>query len=728
MRKLWDVPPTTVAEGAAVAHALGWEIVPIRPREKVPSAKGWTTASFTPDDIEPGANLGVRLAPPLLDIDCDVPEAAIFAEALLPATLVSGRPGAPRTHLWFGCDTPVPYKAYTDDAGADRTMLVELRAGRERYTLIPPSIHPNGETLTWTGDSLTQIDAETLQHRLALVAALTLISRHWPGRGQRHAAAGALTGMLLAHRIPVETIRIAVRALCQATRDDEVEDRLRHVDSTLAKWEADAPTSGATSLKEILGECVTKATGWLAETWGRVPALKDTDPRLAAFNATHFVVRIGSQVVVGLEEEDGVVFQPFPEFERLYANSPKVGTQRATKLWLEHPLRRSYDRLGFAPPGAPPLSSRTYNLWRGFAVSPDPRPEPERRIARFLEHLHEVIASGDDTIAEYVTDLLADAVQRPGRPIGKALALRGRQGSGKSCFVEAFGGLFGRHFITVSHRDQIVGKFNAHLSGKVVVFGDEAIWGGTKDTIGTLKRLVSQAKTTIERKGVDLVDEPNYVHLFMATNEDWTWPAGPFERRGIVLDVNRSSSEAYFTALWAELESRDFQPALLAYLQARAVDTVRLRRGIFTAALEEQQDLTADPLQSWWRTILDEGTWTGGAAKIPDDSAWPTFVSAAALHEAYANAVKTSGRHVDDRTVFQRRWLKFLPPGVERTQARVMVNTATRGPSHYESRVTWGVRLPSLEACRKAYDEATGSRRTWLAPHAGLLEETEHDV
>src|SRR5690606_41847889 len=134
-------------------------------------------------------------------------------------------------------------------------------------------------------------------------------------------------------------------------------------------------------------------------------------------------------------------------------------------------------------------------------------------------------------------DLLADCVKRPGDPVGESLALSGRQGRGNSIWVAAFGAQFGRHFLAVSYRAGIVGRSNAHLSGKVVVFADEAIWCGNKSDIGTLKHLVTQRTITIERKGIDTVTELNCIHLFLATNEDWVWPAGATERRGVILDV-----------------------------------------------------------------------------------------------------------------------------------------------------------------------------------------------
>lgn len=724
-RDLWQTPPATVAEAARVLSDLGWEILPVRKGEKVPAAKEWQLRDFTPEDIPSDGNLGVRLAPPLIDIDFDVPEAAVIGEALLPATLSSGRPSAPRTHYWYLCETPVDYTPFTAP-GKERTMLLEVRAGRDRYTLVSPSIHPSGEQLAWNGSRITMIEAETLAKRTALVAALTLVARGWPA-GQRHQAAGAVAGWLLGHGIPGELIRAGVRALCQAAKDDEAEDRLRMVETTLDKAERQEPIQGGATLKEILGDAAyTKANGWLKAVWVRPQSKVENDPQLRTLNQTHFVVRVGSKVVVGMEEPDGLVLLPFEEFKRLYFHLPRVGRQKPAEAWLEAEGRRTHDRIVFAPPGAPPHGPANYNLWNGFACSPDIRPEPERYIPRYLEHITDVIADGKAEVADYVLDLLADCVQRPGRPIGKALALRSVQGRGKGVFVENFGRLFGRHFIAVSSREQIVGRFNAHLSGKIVVFADEAVWGGSKDSIGTLKRLVTESTFTIEQKGIDLRTEPNYAHLFLATNEAWTWPAGNYERRGIILDIVKHSTPAYFQKLWAEVQSPEFLPALLAVLLQRAVDTERLRAGLVTEALREQQDYTADPVQSWWHGVVEEGLWSRDGAEAKEPGDWPVFIAGAALYEAFKASMKDAGvGHLGTRRQFERKWLALLPE-MSRDQRRVDVRDAySRQVLHIRAR---GFVLPSLRRCRDHFDTVTGTARPWTDPAPPELDFEEQET
>ena len=166
---------------AAVAYArLGWRVVPVKPGEKRPSdGVGWQKPAFarSPDELsrawtEP-FNVGVMLGEEsvgLVDVDLDCAEALEFApEYLPPGAFVFGRPTRPRSH-WLYRALGAHLIQLKDLA---RSMIVELRAkpagGEGAQTLLPPSIHPSGEVVTWDEDS----DATELP---AVVDAAALIS------------------------------------------------------------------------------------------------------------------------------------------------------------------------------------------------------------------------------------------------------------------------------------------------------------------------------------------------------------------------------------------------------------------------------------------------------------------------------------------------------------------------------------------------------------------------
>jgi len=690
----------------------GWALIPVKGGSKRPEATDWTVRTFGVSDFAPDDNVGVKLGTVsngLVDVDCDTNDAAALALELLPVTLMHGRASRPNSHYWYYCD-PVPESTQVWKDLKNSTLL-ELRSTGGQ-TVIPPSTHASGEAIVWSnyGQRPLKVEHPVLVQNLKIVAVGALLVQHWP-TGRRHEAAGHIGGMLARFDLAPAMIERLIRGVARLAGDDEVEDRARFARESAERHARGENTTGAPSLKEMFGEAGALIVARIAQWFGQ----EDLD-LIEQLNERHFVVQLGSSMVVGTEPQrpgEAVEFQKFEDFDKKYFNR-YLGKKKLGKAWLEHPARRTYDRVVFAPPHSDVfVGPDDYNIWRGFVCAPYEGAKPDALIPRYLDHVHHVIAGGDQAKADYVLDLLADCVQRPGDPPGKALVLRSQQGRGKSLLIETFGRLFGRHFLSVNQRSQLTGNFNSHLSGRVVVFADDAVWGGHKEDVGTIKYLTTQRRFMIERKHVDSCVEDNFMHLFLATNESWAWPAGNRERRGVVYDIDVERPRSYFDALVAEIKQPTFQPALLAYLMARTVDLRRLRDGLETEALREQQDLSVDPVQQWWKQVLDDGAWKGDA--------WPEFVTTDALYEQFTEEMGSQrgagASHRGTRASVVKRVHTMLPPTgttVFQKLVRENVFAGIRGaaPEWVEKRRRC-LPLPPLAACRRAYDLYTGLSHEW---------------
>ena len=189
----------------------------------------------------------------------------------------------------------------------------------------------------------------------------------------------------------------------------------------------------------------------------------------------------------------------------------------ASKWWLKHPERKEYKKVDFLPEIETP--DGVFNMWKGFAVQPKGGLE---NIPLFHELLDEVICSGNEQWALYLWGWLAHMVQFPKEKPGVAIVLRSDvQGVGKSCFAKYVGSLLGRHFRTVTHGRHIHGNFNSHLKDTLMLFGDEAVWGGDRSTESILKQLITEPNMIIEMKGKDVFEVRSYLRLMLATNSEW---------------------------------------------------------------------------------------------------------------------------------------------------------------------------------------------------------------
>lgn len=281
-------------------------------------------------------------------------------------------------------------------------------------------------------------------------------------------------------------------------------------------------------------------------------------------NANHAVVPIGGSVVILNESWDPVFDRPEitfsnpSSFKLRYSNKLIFGPRKQKPIhlgnyWLNHPNRREYRGIVFEPRGT---IDGYYNLFRGFPI------EPKRGKHRlFKDFVLRVICASNKPLFEYVWKWLAHLFQKPYELPETALVIRGKQGVGKNTFADAIGYLVGHHYLCLTNMNQLAGRFNSHLKDALLVFANEAVWGGEKSNEGTLKAMITDQYSPVEHKGKDIFMVKNYKHLIVGSNESWAVPMGLDDRRFVVLDVSDRYKEDqnYFKAIREELKTGGYK-------------------------------------------------------------------------------------------------------------------------------------------------------------------------
>jgi hypothetical protein len=213
-------------------------------------------------------------------------------------------------------------------------------------------------------------------------------------------------------------------------------------------------------------------------------------------------------------------------------------------------------------------------------------------------------------------------VQCPEEKPGVAIVMRSdAQGVGKSRFVKYIGSLLGRHFRTVTHGRHIHGNFNTHLKDTLMLFGDEAVWGGDRRTESILKQLITEPNMIIEMKGKDVFEVRSFLRLMLATNSEWAAPVSLTDRRYFVLDVSteKRNDFDFFRKLQHEQDNGG-REALLQVLMDFDLSDFEVRNIPETPARLEQKFLSMEPIEKWWTAVLsDENFLIGGRILESDE-------------------------------------------------------------------------------------------------------------
>jgi hypothetical protein len=333
------------------------------------------------------------------------------------------------------------------------------------------------------------------------------------------------------------------------------------------------------------------------------------DARVADINKTYALVLAGNKSAVMKDEKvdgrDHFRLLQIGAFRDWYANERiKIGKKIVPigPYWLCHKDRRQYQGIEFDPK---PDGGRWgyYNMWRGFSVKPR-----EGDCSKFLAHLKDNVAQGNEAHYKYIVGWHAQIVQEPHKKVGTAVVLRGPQGIGKTIVGETFGSLVENHYELVAEPRYVTGQFNSHMASLLYLHVDEGFWAGDKRAEGKLKDLITGTRHLLEFKGVDPIPVNNYIRLFMTTNQTWAVPAGFKERRFAIFDVgeDKIQNEAYFAAIVEEMNNGG-REALLYHLLNFDLTQVNLRVIPKTEALLEQIIESMTPEQAWWFDTLQRG-------------------------------------------------------------------------------------------------------------------------
>jgi hypothetical protein len=403
--------------------------------------------------------------------------------------------------------------------------------------------------------------------------------------------------------------------------------------------------------------------------------LRPADDEVAELNRSHAVVLFGDKTAVMRQGKtpDGrpdLTFMPVDHFKNWMSNRSKLLTGPDGKstqsmplatYWLHHPQRRQFEGVVFRPEMEVP---GYFNLWSGFVVEPR-----AGSCDRFLAHMHDNICRGDEPIFNWVMGFFADIFQNPGKKKDTSVALRGRQGVGKTKVAEVFGSLLGNHFVSASDPRYVVGRFNKHMLSCLLLCADEGFWAGDKTAEGKMRDLISGKRHPIELKGKEAQWVDNHVRLLVLGNADWVVPAAMDERRFCVLEVGEDhiKDHAYFAAIDEEMDNGG-REALLDYLLKFDLSKVNLRKIPDTEALTDPKIASLSVNHAWWLDVLRRG-------ELPNCENNTCLVQQ--LHESYVRRTDNSGRYRKSTETELGMFLHKMMPALRITRPRSDTN-ATR--------------------------------------------------
>jgi Family of unknown function (DUF5906)/Bifunctional DNA primase/polymerase, N-terminal len=619
---------------------LGLSPIPLRPGTKQPIHEGhtedtvyrrgpWDTHNsswhnFNYDGPElskyfqHGENLGIRLDGDFVDIDLDGDFTADLLPFIFPGAITFGH-GGKTTHailflepgetgayhnLSLSQAETTELAKYGRSEPTAKNTIIEIRVGRDKQSMFPPSVHPSGEPLAWIKCDPEKDFPLAKRYKFAdilkgvgIIATLSVIVRGYP-HSSRNFFDGKIAGIFARSSATSEEIADYI-SLVQAfavdreyahARKGEAKHHAKHLKSAVeAKTEGQADKTRVPGLKALCGpnglnipSLIPTFFAWLHP--GEA-GYADDGPILAMNDEWAYLESVGDFYNIRLKTVCN-----YSTFKHATANqfhfvsttseAGNVSTKRVNtgKAWYESAERRVHRGLAFAPNEDLITEDNDLNLFTGFPYEGKPGD-----VTPFL-NLVKRIAGTDTRGAEALLDWCAHKVQHPEIKIFSYLWLWSEMnGTGKGLFVETLAELFKPYSSAVTS-EMLHDKNNSYLASMLFTYCDEATIGDRRETVEKINAATTQDVIWLQDKYVKRYSVKNLCEYCQTTNNSAEMLLKTHDRRAFVLHsletpIGAEAGTAYKKWLMEEgkfyvkdfLMKRDvsqFNPKAAAYVSA----------------------------------------------------------------------------------------------------------------------------------------------------------------
>ena len=339
--------------------------------------------------------------------------------------------------------------------------------------------------------------------------------------------------------------------------------------------------------------------------------------------------------------------RPFPSKPQVVIN----------EFWIA-PETIVYQGTGFTPN---PSSPSMLNFWVG-PIEPDSK----GNASLILNHLLQVICSGDTISFDYLIGYLAHMIQKPAEKPGVMIVLLGRQGTGKGMFFNLLRAIWPRTTLQVTDVDQVVGRFNACL----------------------------------ERNFAVCMDHDHFAHVEMD------------DRRFVFLrvsDVYQQNTD-YFAQLVSAINDPAAVGAFVHYLQGVDISSFEVRKKPKTNEHLAQKIKSLQGFQRYWYEVLLSGKFDAGVSRYIEGDEWsvPTFMPTSELIKEYTLFNKNAQRHQTVQSAEVVADVQKLCPSA--IPGRKLCKQGHLAPKVQRR----GLQLPDLATARAEFEKAIGGTIQWI--------------
>jgi hypothetical protein len=233
-------------------------------------------------------------------------------------------------------------------------------------------------------------------------------------------------------------------------------------------------------------------------------------------------------------------------------------------------------------------------------------------IDPFLNHMKEVICSGDNVLYTYLNSWFSLILRDPSCKLTTALVILGEQGSGKNVFTDVWSDLLGRYACrNITDIDHITGKFNATIENKKLIVCNElqSVDQSKYMNSDKLKTILTENTFTCRDLYLSAREADNVANFIFVSNNLNPIKIENRDRRYVVLKTSnvRLQDTKYFGELCDTFTDEFYNHLFTYYYKEFEIDKKFNYRNIpMTEAKQDIIDASKPPVEIFIETHWDQ--------------------------------------------------------------------------------------------------------------------------
>lgn len=220
--------------------------------------------------------------------------------------------------------------------------------------------------------------------------------------------------------------------------------------------------------------------------------------------------------------------------------------------WIQDVNRRSYRQVSWIP-DLDYKDPQIFNNFTGFKAKKlnisNEELKTKKSIIKFISHL--ILLTNEETPAfKYLLKYICHMFQKPTELPQTALLFKSYEGVGKDFLTNFFAKMLGNSLVK-KEEDMInvLGNFNISLQNKLVLQINEINGKVGHEKKDCLKNLITAEELNLTAKGKDTIEYPNFLRIFLFTNNLNPISISPDNRRYLCFKTGKPKSKQYYIKL-----------------------------------------------------------------------------------------------------------------------------------------------------------------------------------